>query len=145
HLHTPPTSPRTLRPDLPPAAEQVVLRVLAKQPTDRYMRALDFASAFRVALTAAGVRLNDTSNALDTPTDDSLFTRRGLFDPMWQKNHAAANNQEMGSLNAGMPMPPAANMAPLTARAGDGGARNDIVAQTSMTLPSFSGILSPMD
>jgi hypothetical protein len=145
HLHTPPPSPRSLRPDLPPAAEQVMLRVLAKQPADRYMRAVDFASAFRVALTAAGVRLNDTP--VDTAaTDNRMFKPRSLFDPMWQKNAPAVVTNEQG-VGGMMPPPappvqPAANAEPVV---GQGGVRHDIVGQTSMTLPSFSGILPPLD
>ncbi len=143
HLHSPPPSPRSLRPDLPPAAEQVMLRVLAKQPGDRYMRAVDFASAFRLALTAAGVRLNDApiDNA---PVDNRMFKPRSLFDPMWQKNAPAASTNEQGA-GAMVPPPtqPAANVEPLAGR--EGSVRHDIVAQTSMTLPSFSGILPPLD
>jgi serine/threonine protein kinase len=162
HLQSPPASPRTLRPDLPPAAEQVILRALAKQATDRYMRALDFASAFRVALTAAGVRLNDTSNAVDNLSESQLFTPRSLFDPMWQKNRVAYNDSNnnpnynlnidqglgavAGAMSASSPVQPVASyMDALAASVGEGGARHDIVAQTSMTLPSFSGILPPLD
>jgi serine/threonine protein kinase len=150
HLQSPPASPRSLRPDLPPAAEQVMLRVLAKQPSDRYMRALDFASAFRVALTAAGVRLNDVANAPDNLAESQLFTRRGLFDPMWQKNQATNNNQRWDAAIAdgfsqSPPFQPAASLEPPIPRVDEGVARHDIVAQTSMTLPSFSGILPPLD
>jgi len=35
-IHTPPPSPRSLRTDLPPAVERVVLRQLDKDPTHRY-------------------------------------------------------------------------------------------------------------
>jgi serine/threonine protein kinase len=47
-----PPSPSSLRPDLPVAAEQVILRSLAKKPTERYTHMQDVAHAFRVALTA---------------------------------------------------------------------------------------------
>src|SRR5579875_1306973 len=57
HLQTPPPSPRLLRPELPVAAEQVVLRSLAKQPADRYNRAQDLANAFRISLESAAVSL----------------------------------------------------------------------------------------
>jgi eukaryotic-like serine/threonine-protein kinase len=141
HLHTPPPPPSSLRPDLPPAAEQVILRVLAKQPTDRYMRAVDFASAFRAALTTAGVRLNDTP--IDNGAADSrLFKPRSLFDPMWQKNAPASATNELGAGSAMPPVQPTANAESVM---GQGGVRHDIVGQTSMTLPSFSGILPPLD
>ncbi len=44
HMQAPPPSPRALRPELPPAAEQVILRALAKRPDDRYKNVQEFAS-----------------------------------------------------------------------------------------------------
>ncbi|GCE17857.1 serine/threonine-protein kinase [Dictyobacter kobayashii] len=130
HLHTPPPLPRTYRPDLPPAAEQVILRSLAKRPTDRYLRARDLASAFRLALEAAGVQVDGSADAGNR--------RRGLFDPVWQSPMpASAHNQEQPEAA------PQAVARETAARAAQVlAARNDIVAQTSMTLPSFSGILT---
>lgn len=49
-LQKTPASPCLLRPDLPPAAEQVILRALAKSREDRYARGQDFAAAFRAAV-----------------------------------------------------------------------------------------------
>ncbi len=50
HIHTPPPSPRTLRPDLPPALEAVILRSLEKDPAARYPDAASFAAALRTSL-----------------------------------------------------------------------------------------------
>ncbi len=50
HIHTPPPRPRDLRPDLPPAVEQVLLKALAKAPDERYPSAGAFASALRNSL-----------------------------------------------------------------------------------------------
>lgn len=49
-LHRDPEPPRRLRPDIPYAVEQVVLRALARRPEDRFPDA----AAFRRALVAAG-------------------------------------------------------------------------------------------
>src|SRR5437667_4728862 len=57
-MQTPPPSPRLLRKDLPVAAEQVLLRAMAKRPADRYASGQELADAFRNALDAAGIALN---------------------------------------------------------------------------------------
>jgi serine/threonine protein kinase len=99
HLHTPPPSPRTLRPDLPPSAESVVLRALAKKPEDRYACTYDLARAFRQALEAAGVVLADSmSNTASLRTvkkDRNMNNRqRSLFDPLWRGDQSQqAQNQ----------------------------------------------------
>src|SRR5256886_3412454 len=89
-LQPSPPSPRLLRTDLPLAAEQVILRVMAKRPPDRYERAQDIAGAFRIALTAAGGLLDGSgceATASDSAASSRLFAPRprGLFDPIWQK------------------------------------------------------------
>jgi serine/threonine protein kinase len=89
HLHTLPPSPRTLRPDLPPSAEGVILRALSKKPEDRYAHTYDLAFAFRQALEAAGVVLADASGnttSLRTVKKDGNMSnrQRSLFDPVWR-------------------------------------------------------------
>ncbi len=49
-LHMQPASPRLLRPDLPIAAEQVILKAMAKRPEGRYRYAQDLTTGFRMAL-----------------------------------------------------------------------------------------------
>ncbi|MCS7290256.1 MAG: serine/threonine protein kinase [Roseiflexus sp.] len=49
HIQTPPPPLRTLRPDIPPAVEAVVLRALAKDPAARFERAEQFAAALERA------------------------------------------------------------------------------------------------
>ena len=50
HVEESPVLPTVLRPDLPPAADEVFSRVLAKQPGDRYGSCREFIEAARVAL-----------------------------------------------------------------------------------------------
>jgi len=50
HVEESPTMPTGLRPDLPPAVYEVLARVLAKQPGDRYGSCREFIEAARVAL-----------------------------------------------------------------------------------------------
>ena len=53
-IHTPPPSPRSLRTDLPPSIEQVVLRQLDKDPTHRYPTGQAFVRALYDAPVRAG-------------------------------------------------------------------------------------------
>ncbi len=89
HLQMPPPSPRLLRPELPLAAEQAMLRALAKRPADRYNYAQDLANAFRIALESAGIPLGYSQTGLLSSAGTSparLFKPRprSLFDPAWQ-------------------------------------------------------------
>ena len=52
HVHEAPPPPRQLRPDLPPAAEAVLLRQLAKDPEERYPTAQAFVAALSAAMTS---------------------------------------------------------------------------------------------
>ncbi len=72
----PPPAPRTLRPDLPPAAEMVLLRMLAKDPAQRWPSAAAFVAALGEAIDAPTVKptvlpsapLATTLPPLPTPT-----------------------------------------------------------------------------
>jgi DNA-binding beta-propeller fold protein YncE len=50
HLNSPPPRLSSARPDLPPAADEVLARALAKAPQDRYANCQQFADALREAL-----------------------------------------------------------------------------------------------
>jgi hypothetical protein len=50
HVEESPTLPTLLRPDLPPAVDEVFARVLAKRPGDRYETCREFMTAAREAL-----------------------------------------------------------------------------------------------
>jgi serine/threonine protein kinase len=70
HLSTPPPAPRTLRPDVPPAVEAVILRALAKEPADRYPSAGALAQAFQIAwqTPAGAIHQQPTTVTPVTPT-----------------------------------------------------------------------------
>jgi serine/threonine protein kinase len=147
HVHMPPPLPRISRPDLPPAAEQVILRALTKRPADRYMTSRDLATAFRLALEAAGVQVG--ISGMGNEERGSGNRRRGLFDPVWRSSIPAtsqvpaeiAHAEQKNAWNVKDNLP-VINQAG-TAQVSKGKMpRRDIIAQTSMTIPSFSGILT---
>ncbi len=53
HMREPPPQPRSLNPDLPPAAEKVILKCLAKAPGDRFLSVGEAARTFEAALDGA--------------------------------------------------------------------------------------------
>ena len=65
HLSTPPPRLTSVRPDLPPAVDDVLVRAMAKDPGERYPTCADFADALREAL---GLDPYDPSRAAPTPT-----------------------------------------------------------------------------
>jgi serine/threonine protein kinase len=105
HVQLPPPSPRALRPDVPLAAEQVMLKAMAKQPADRYTRAQDFAGAFRAALTSAGIALPAmqpvvpviSANAEATSVEDVNSPSTGAM-PLWSKR--LRSEQKTGALRS---------------------------------------------
>jgi eukaryotic-like serine/threonine-protein kinase len=66
-LNTAPASPKTLRPELPPLLDQIVLRAIAKKPEQRYKSWLDFGKDLSQAFTT--LRLTNG----DTVTDSEKF------------------------------------------------------------------------
>ena len=62
HLHAPVTPPRTFRPDLPPALEAIVLKLLAKDPAQRFATAAELERALdAVPLDGAAATPESTS------------------------------------------------------------------------------------
>jgi serine/threonine protein kinase len=99
-LHTQPAPPRVFRPELPEAAEEVLLKSMAKRPGDRYTNALEFATAFRMALQELEVQQHAQLNAFATSgiSTASVLSSRGLFDPNWQTGAlpSMTNEQQTG-------------------------------------------------
>jgi serine/threonine protein kinase len=110
-LHSQPPSPRRFRQDLPPAAEQVILKSLSKRPSDRFSNGLELATAFRLAFASAE---SQTSATQADPFAESgfggsgIYSRRGLFDPKWQTAAMPAmfNEQDNGSTGSRIPVSP---------------------------------------
>src|SRR6185312_7136080 len=106
-LHMQPASPRLLRPDLPVAAEQVMLRMMAKRPNDRFSTGQEFAAAFRTAVTAPAMPSYTTpagafgDGAISNPGASILFASRsgGLPDPGWQTGVFASVSSEQNRGN----------------------------------------------
>ncbi len=99
-LQNPASSPCSKRTDLPLAAEQVILRALAKQPADRYAHALDLASAFRLALETPHTELTELEQPrtdlrlLSDTTSKGLSIPYGHFDPKWRTDFVPVQNAE---------------------------------------------------
>jgi eukaryotic-like serine/threonine-protein kinase len=61
-------SVHAIRPDVPPAVDEVFAKVLCKDPRERYQTPTEFALAFRVALLEAPEMLNRSNSV--TPTEE---------------------------------------------------------------------------
>lgn len=119
HVKAPPASPCSLRKDLPQAAGQVILRALAKRRDDRYSRAQDLASAFRLALEAEQIlpsteqessaldALSDLANGGATAKMARVSVSRGgsLFHPKWQTLSTSGGKEEPAIARAIPPTP----------------------------------------
>ncbi len=103
HLQLPPPPPRKFRPDLPAAAEQVILRALEKRAGDRYARAQDLAIAFRMALVASGMLL-ETNTVTSMPripiNTGRMFTANEALDASTQTSLADFRREETGADNS---------------------------------------------
>jgi serine/threonine protein kinase/uncharacterized caspase-like protein len=71
HMNEPVPPPRSIKPDLPEALERVILKAMAKNPTDRFAAADDMVNALRAAAgqTAAQERILDAAIARSLPID----------------------------------------------------------------------------
>lgn len=60
HVLKSPQPPRELDEELPQAAEKVMLKVLSKNPKDRFANCVDFAEQFKKSLAGSGLRINES-------------------------------------------------------------------------------------
>jgi eukaryotic-like serine/threonine-protein kinase len=66
HVSKPPPSPRSLKPNVPPQVERVMLKALEKRPEQRYQSASELAEAFCRAV-ATGSKQNVQEGTLEPP------------------------------------------------------------------------------
>ena len=138
HMQMAPTSPRAFRSDLPPAAELVMLRALAKHPQDRYRSVQEFANAFRQSLINSGVPLPDFSSILAAgvlTNAHNAVPRRSLLDPIWQ-----GPSTEGGT---GLSEDALADVASRAAQKQQNKFRKDIIGKTSIPMPSLTAFMPP--
>src|SRR5262249_46261473 len=64
HVHAPVVPPRTLRPDIPRALEAIIVKLLSKDPAQRFATASDASQALRESLEAPDVQADDGKAAV---------------------------------------------------------------------------------
>ncbi len=98
HVEVPPPSPRALRPDMPPALEQVILTALAKAPEQRFATTMAMSLALQHAtaqlgpeqwrpLTPPNVRLSQGGNW--APTPPASWSGQASRAPLAPGNHVS--------------------------------------------------------
>jgi serine/threonine protein kinase len=111
-IHTPPPAPRTIRTDLPPAIEQVLLRQLDKDRTRRYptaqafVRALYNARAGLAGAEPAPTAVLDGPPAADTPVGPASGIAKTLPDPPRTATPPPRTPSRPSSLSGRVPVPP---------------------------------------
>ena len=94
HRQNMPTSPSTLNPDIPPALEQIMLKVLAKEPSSRYRTADQLG---RILITFRDQYLN--SGMISTLPPVQTAQTQHISEPYPSSGTNSPGNQDSGSNN----------------------------------------------
>ena len=95
HVNVPPVSPRFYRPDTPAVLESVVLRLLAKDPTERYASAEELARVLKTAPVSV------ESPEHGAPAPDVRPATPSLFD-MMTRGRLIDREEQLGSLKGAL-------------------------------------------
>jgi predicted ATPase len=133
HIHEAPTPPRSLQPDLPPGVEALILKLLAKEPADRYASAQETAQALKELARArkteaAGAARNNLPLQLT-----SFIGREREVGDVRRLLGAAENGADGNSLGETLGPATASRLLTLTGSAGTG--------KTRLALEAAGGLL----
>jgi serine/threonine protein kinase len=91
HISEPPPSPRLLRPGLPAAVEEVVIKALTKEPKDRYQTAKEMIQALEKAFTPEAIMKLDEA-------DEDLIPSIAAMPTMLMEEPSAINRAQMPTI-----------------------------------------------
>ncbi|NOT33552.1 MAG: AAA family ATPase [Candidatus Eisenbacteria bacterium] len=105
HLHSPPSPPRAFRPDLSPALERFVLRLLAKAPEQRFATAAEAAKELERICTLPAVEANaePATTLLDQLVRGRMVGRASEFERLREVWRSALAGRAQLALVSGEP------------------------------------------
>jgi serine/threonine protein kinase len=92
HIQLPPTPPRQLNPSIPQAIEDVILKVLEKDPNERYQEARILAAAYKKAL-HQGTSWTDEQDEQPTEADQPID-----LSPVFHAEHSPADTHILAAV-----------------------------------------------
>jgi hypothetical protein len=143
HITTPPPAPRSVREDLPPAVETVILKALEKRPENRWQTASEMAAALEQAYQNIAPNVVITNEELDiSPSAKIMGKPQKAVEPRVRDNTAVMSNRSLAQWLArarpGSPrqLPRIWLVVPLLMIAAFGGAIYLVVAQKPALPPA---------